>query len=115
MASPSQASESHSLARLEFEMALEMAEADSPSASEALRKAALSAGGDLVVVLPAPSGEGVTAVVRLREGAHSLFVQVRSTEKGFAVSGESEMDPDLLGFARASIAVLEQFPRSGGP
>jgi deferrochelatase/peroxidase EfeB len=112
MASPSQASEHHSLARLEFEMALEIAESDSASPTEALRKAAQSAGGDLVIVLPAPSGEGVTAVVRLREGGHSLFVQVRSAEKGFAVSGESEMDPDMLGFARTSIDLLEQIRRS---
>ena len=97
----------HSLARLEFEMALEIGGDDQPLA-DIVRNAAQSAGGDLVFMLPAANGEGVTAMVRLVEDGRSTFLQVRRAEKGFAIAEEGAIDADLIGFARASVAVLEQ-------
>ena len=114
MAQISRSSNLHSLALLEFEMALEIAEADALPAAEAVRKAAQSAGGDLVVTLPAATGDGITAIVRLMEDGRAQFVQVRTTEKGFSVTVEPEIDADLLGFARASTDVLERLKRSAG-
>jgi deferrochelatase/peroxidase EfeB len=111
MAQISRSSHDHSLATLEFEMALEIAEADALPPIEAIRKAAQSSGGDLVVALPAPSGDGLTGVVRLTEDGRSHFVQVQNTETGFAVLDERDMDSNLLGLARASAAVLEQLKR----
>jgi deferrochelatase/peroxidase EfeB len=100
--------ETHSLARLEFEMALELGDGNSLPSVEAVREAAQAAGGDVVLSLPTPDGQGVSAVVRLVENGHNQFVQVRSAETGFAVLSEGQIDTDLLGFARTSVEVLER-------
>lgn len=57
----------------------------------------------------------MTAIVRLIEDGRSQFVQVRINGKAFAVSGESEIDAALLGFARASIDVLERLKPTAEP
>lgn len=111
MAQTNRSTPVHSLVLLEFEMALEIADLTA-SPAEAIHAAAQSAGGDLVFMLPASTGDGVTGVVRLFEDGRSQLVQVRTAGKGFAVSDESDSDSDLLGFARASIDVLERLKRS---
>jgi hypothetical protein len=105
------AGDSRALKRLEFEMALEIGDTVNRSLTEAVRKAAEAAGGDLVFVLPAlgPNGGPVEqAVVRLVEDGSTQFVQVRGSDGGFVVSAEAEIDAGFLGFARASIDVLER-------
>lgn len=97
-----------SLGRLEFEMGLEIADSGEQPLSETVRQAAQTAGGDLVFMLPAANGQGVTAMVRLVEDGRGYFLQVRRADAGFAISEEGDIDADLIGFARASIAVLEQ-------
>ncbi len=98
----------HSLARLEFEMALEIGDNGEQDVAETVRNAAHSAGGDFVFMLPAPGGKGFTAMVRLVEDGSSHLLQVRTMERGFAIAGEGEIAAEYLGFARASIEVLER-------
>ena len=105
------AGDSQALKRLEFEMALEIGDTVNRSLTEIVRQAAEAAGGDLLFVLPAlgPNGRPVEqALVRLVEDESSQFVQVRASDGGLVVSAEAEIDADLLGFARASIDVLER-------
>lgn len=96
------------LKRLEFEMALEIGSAGGRPFPETLRRAADIAGGEVLFMLPAPDKNGATGLLRIVEDGRSRFVQVRSGDSGFAVSEEAEIDADLLGFARASIDVLER-------
>ena len=42
------------------------------------------------------------------DNGSAQFLQVRTSDGGFVVSAEAEIDADLLGFARASIDVLER-------
>jgi hypothetical protein len=102
-----------SLKRLEFEMALELAHTGDRPHEELLRQAATTAGADLLFVLPAPDGSGVTSVVRLVENGGDRLLQVRTADDGFAISEEGEMDPEALSFARASIDVLERLKADG--
>ncbi|HWT30567.1 MAG TPA: hypothetical protein VN240_06010 [Propylenella sp.] len=94
-------------ARLEFELALEIGDAERPL-GEIAKQAAESAGGDLLFALPGPDGSDDTAVVRFPEGGGSRFVQVRRTDDGYLLAEDSAMDAPLLGFARASLDVLER-------
>lgn len=96
------------LKRLEFEMALEISDTGGRPLAETVKQAAQAAGGDLLFVLPAPDGDGVTAIVRLLEDGENHFIQVRTAEQGLAIRDEGEIAPELLGFARASIDVLER-------
>ncbi len=97
------------LRRLQFELALELGDTGEKPLAETLRQAAVTVGGDLLFVLPAPNGDGMAAVVRLPDdGRPDCLVGVRTAEVGFAVSDETEIDASLLGFARASIDVLER-------
>jgi hypothetical protein len=100
------------LARLEFEMALDLVgDAQNRKWAEVVRQAAGAAGGDLAVVLPFVDAEGKLAeqaIVRLVEDGKSRFLQVRSAGSGYAIADEAEIDADLLGFARASVDVLER-------
>jgi hypothetical protein len=95
------------LARLDFELALEIGDPQRPLA-EIARRAAEGAGGDLLLVLPGLDDQGGTAVVRFAENGGSRFVQVRRIEDGYVLSEDSEIDAHLLGFARASLDVLER-------
>jgi hypothetical protein len=97
-----------SLKRLEFEMALEIGGTDGRSMAERLRDAASAAGGDLLFMLPAASGNGETTVVRFAEGDGDRLVQVRTWQETYAIAEEPDMDPEVLSFARASIDVLER-------
>ena len=94
-------------ARLEFELALEIGDAERPLA-EIARQAAESAGGDLLFALPGPDGSDDTAVVRFPEDGGSRFVQVLRTDDGYLLAEDSAIDAPLLGFARASLDVLER-------
>jgi hypothetical protein len=97
------------LRRLQFELALELGDTGDKPLTETLRQAADAVGGDLLFVLPAPNGDGMAAVVRLPDdGGADCLIGVRTAEVGFSVSDEKEIDADLLGFARASIDVLER-------
>jgi hypothetical protein len=96
------------LRRVEFEMVLETGDAGGKPFAESLQKAAAVAGGEVLFVLPAAGGVGATGLLRLVEEGASCFVQVRAAEIGFIISEEAEIDADLLGFARASIDVLER-------
>ena len=109
--SPSGPADGQPLARLEFEMALEIGEVGDRSWTEIVRQAAQVAGGDLLFVLPTIDSDGGTAenaMVRLVEANGDRFLQVRPAESGFKLREEAEIDPDLLGFARTSIDVLER-------
>jgi hypothetical protein len=96
------------LKRVEFEMVLETGDAGGKPFAESLQKAAAVAGGEVLFTLPAAGGIGATGLLRLVEGGASRFVQVRAAETGFIISEEAEIDADLLGFARASVDVLER-------
>lgn len=97
-----------SLKRLELEMALKVGEATGRSPADKLRKAAAIVGGDLLFVLPAKDAPGTTGVIRLQEDGDDRFIQVRIDDSAFAIAEEPEIDADYLGFARASLNVLER-------
>ena len=97
-----------SLQRLQFELALDMSATDGRPPKETLAHAAQSAGADLLFVLPAPRGKGMTAVIRLVDEGVDHFLQVGSGESGFAIFDETDMDRTLLGLARASVDVLQR-------
>lgn len=99
------------MSRLEFELALGMAEAGDGSLADTVRDAARAVGGDLILVLPAPRPDGSLAeqaVVRLPDEGGEQLIAVSEAEDGFALCREDEIAPPLAGLARASIAVLEQ-------
>ena len=96
------------LKRLQFELALELGDTGEKPLAETLREAARAADAELVFLLPDPEGLGMTALVRLNEDGEDSFVQVRTAEIGFAVAEEEEINPALLGFARASVDVLQR-------
>ena len=96
------------LKRLEFEMALEFGDAGGLPFPEILQKAAEIAGGEILFVLPATAEKGATGLIRVMENGQSRFIQVRAVDTGFVISENAEIDADLLGFARASIDVLER-------
>jgi hypothetical protein len=93
--------------RLQFELALDMGVGHRPLV-DSLKEAAATAGADLLFVLPAPSGAGITAVVRLKEDGKNSFLQITSSGDGFAIREEAGMDAALLGLARASVDVFER-------
>ncbi len=94
--------------RLQFELALDVATSGRRPSANALHEAAAAVGADVVFVLPAPSGEGVTAVVRLNAGGNRQFLQVTTAGVGFVVADEAEIEEHILGLARASVDVLER-------
>ena len=96
------------LQRLQFELALDMSATDGRPPAETLTHAAETAGAELVFVLPMPSRDGFTAVVRLADEGRDYFLQVGTADGGFAVADEAEMDKILLGLARASVDVLRR-------
>jgi hypothetical protein len=98
---------SRSLKRLEFEMALDIG-GGAGTPSDAIRQAAETAGGDLLVVLPAPDGNGVTGIVRLSDGGDTLYVEARGDGSGFTVRDETQIAAPLLSLARASFDVLQR-------
>ena len=89
-------------------MALGAAAKQDGAIAETVRQAAAAVGADLLFVLPVLPGDGLTAVVRMAEGDQSRILQVRMAEGAPAVTEEPEIDADLLGFARATIDVLER-------
>jgi hypothetical protein len=96
------------LQRLQFELALDLSFSGEQPPVEMLRRAASTADADILLVLPAPSGEGMTAVVRLREDGNDVFLQVGSAGTGFVIAEEAVMDAALLELARASADVLQR-------
>jgi hypothetical protein len=96
------------LKRLEFEMALELGDAGGRPFAESLQKAADAAGGEILFMLPTADGVGATGLLRLVDNGDSRLVQVRTGKAGLVISEEPDIDADLLGFARASIDVLER-------
>jgi hypothetical protein len=100
--------EGRGLKRLEFEMALKIGDTIGLGPAERLRKAAMTVGGDLLFVLPAKDAVGTTGAVRLVENGRGRFILARISEGGFAILEEGDIDADLLGFARASLDVLER-------
>jgi hypothetical protein len=96
------------LKRLEFEMALELGDAGGRPFAESLQKAADAAGGEILFMLPTADGVGATGLLRLVDNGASRLVQVRTGKAGLVISEEPDIDADLLGFARASIDVLER-------
>jgi hypothetical protein len=98
---------SSGLKRLEFEMALELG-LPGETLAEGVRRAAEATGGELVFVLPAPDGRA-RAVVRFVEDRRTVFVEVRPDENGVQhVVADEDIDGAVLGFARASIDVMER-------
>src|SRR3989337_1241289 len=96
------------LKRLTFGMALELGEAGGRPFAESLQKAADAAGGEILFMLPTADGVGATGLLRLVDNGDSRLVQVRTGKAGLVISEEPDIDADLLGFARASIDVLER-------
>lgn len=103
------------LMRLHFELALELGVAGRRPLRETLDTAVATAGCDIALQLPTRDAAAVLTVVRLREAGRDAYLQIRVTETGFDVADEADIDADLLGFARASIDVLERLKagRSG--
>ncbi len=93
--------------RLQFELALDVGVGGRQPA-DSVKEAAGAAGVDLLLVLPVPSGNGVSAVVRLKDDDKSSFLQVISSGQGFTVLEEPQMDAALLSLARASVDVFER-------
>jgi hypothetical protein len=91
-----------------------MSAADSRPPTETLNYAAQSAGAEVVFVLPTAGASGVNAVVRLVDDERDCFLQVRSTDTGLAVIDESEMEPTLIGLARALVDVMRRLATDGG-
>ena len=108
VAGPAVEDDAHRLQRLEFEMALEIGEAGGRSFYESLQSAADVAGGEILFVLPAAGGKGATGLLRLMRDGKGRFVQVRTGDAGFTILEDEAIDAGLLGFARASIDVLER-------
>ena len=51
---------------------------------------------------------GTTGVIRLQEDGGNRFIQVRIDDSAFAIAEEAEIAADYLGFAQASLDVLER-------
>lgn len=105
------------MSRLEFEMALDIAETGGMAWTDTVRLAAEATGSDFLFVLPVPSEDGgmpECAFVRLRDGTNGRIVNVSKEAGIFSVRDEAEIDSDLLGFARASIDVLERLKADEG-
>ena len=100
--------DSRRLQRLQFEVALEIADAGGRPFPEVLQKAAVVAGGEVLLTLPGRDGNGAMGLLRLVESGMTRLVEVRIGEAGLVVTEEADIDADLLGFARASIDVLER-------
>jgi hypothetical protein len=95
---------------MELQMPLEIIEGRDVSWTDAVRQAAVAAGGDIIFVLPAAGEDGSLrhrAMVRLTEEDSERLIVVAEEETGYAVQEEPEIEGDLLQFARASIEVLE--------
>lgn len=103
-----------SLQRLQFELALDMSAADNRPPAETLNYAALSAGAEVVFLLPDLGGNNINAVVRLADDERDCFLQVRSADSGFAVIDETEMEATLIGLARALVDVMRRLSADGG-
>ncbi len=101
------------LVHLHFELALELGFASRRPLHETLWNALNTAGCDVILQLPTPDAEGVNTVVRLRENGQEGFLLVRMEECGFDIADESDIDPDLLSFARSSIDVLDRVRADG--
>jgi hypothetical protein len=99
------------MSRLEFEMALEIAETGGTPWTDTVRIAAEATGSDFLFVLPVPADDGgmsECAFVRLPDDENGRIVNVSKDAGMFSVRDEADIDSDLLGFARASIDVLER-------
>jgi hypothetical protein len=99
---------SRGLRRLQFELALDLSLPAGRPIQETLAQAAQTAGVDLLFVLPAPNGQGVTGVVRISEEGRDTFLQVRPADGGFSVADEETMDQTLLRLARASLDIFQR-------
>ncbi len=93
--------------RLQFELALDM-DAGHRLPADCLKNAAATTGVDVLFILPAASGGGITGVVRLKEGGKDCFLQVELSGGGFTTLEEPQMNEALLGLARASVDVFER-------
>lgn len=106
------ASSGRTLARLEFEMALDLVgDVRNRQWADVVRQAANAAGGDLALVLPFLDQDGKVAeqaVVRLVEDGQPRFFQVQAAAAGHAIVEENQMDAALLGFARSSVELMER-------
>lgn len=96
------------LMRLELELAVELGVGSGKSFNDAVQQAVESVGGDLLFVLPGADGDGTAALLRLVEDDGSRILQVRKSGSSFAVTEEEHIDAAILGFARASIDVMER-------
>lgn len=105
-----------SFKRLEFEMALDLASGSGRSLRDTVGAASKSAGGELVMLLPVRTASDDVAELALvrfpDEGGR--FLQVRSEGAALVVAEEDGIDPDLLGFARTSLALFERLKDMGG-
>ena len=93
-------------ARKQIEKALKSSDA-SQSHPERLHEAAAAAGADIVLMLPGADGDGITAVLRAKHSGGDSFLEVTSKGATFKVAEEPTIGEDILGFARASVEVLE--------
>ena len=99
------------MSRLEFEMALEIADTGNIPWSDVVRQAAHSVNGDFLFVLPVPGkdgGDADHAFVRLKENSSSRIVSVWPQNGFLAIRDEADIDAQVLGFARASVDVFER-------
>jgi hypothetical protein len=100
--------EAQSLKRLEFEMALKIGGAVDHTPAQKLHKAAAIADGEVIVVLPTGDGKGAEGIVRLNDRGTTQLLMARILDSGFVISEESDIDADLLGFARTSVALFDR-------
>ena len=96
------------LPRMQLKLALELADPGECSLADKIAQAAEAAGADLLFVLPAPDGMGMSALVRLADEGADRFLQIRSAGTGLAIAEGEEIDPHLLSLARTSVEVLQR-------
>ena len=99
------------MSRLEFEMALEIADIGNTQWTDVVRQAARSVNGDFLFVLPVPTKDGTVsdhAFVRLKDTGSSRIVSVWPQDGFLAIRDEADIDAQVLGFARASVDVFER-------
>jgi hypothetical protein len=93
--------------RIQQELARGLAKDGADKLAEKIAKAAEAVRADLLFMLPTPSGEGMSAVLRIA-GANDRFIQILTTESDVTILEGDDIDPSFLRLARASVDVLER-------
>ncbi len=108
VATPLPRADGTELARMQIERALVIAGSEEHPLASTVAQAAESAGADLLLMLPALDGDGVTAVVRVSDATGERFLQVQIGAAGVTVREADQIEANLLSLARASVEVFQR-------